>query len=150
MAMQTTTKPTQTLATEEGTSTVQKGRGPPDDMPNPSWFGGSGFPYRTPGRGDGGDDGGGGGGRGGGPPRAAGPGRNPDDRNNGTKLSGKEPVAFDGDRSKAEAIYSNGPSIGCSMESKTSCDNPSPRLCSSSPSSKAPTSKNGQACKSGG
>ena len=38
--------------------------------------------------------------RGGGTPRAAG---NPDDRN-GTKLSGKEPAIFDGDRSKAEAF----------------------------------------------
>ena len=37
----------------------------------------------------------------GGPPGAAG---NPDDRNNGTKLSGKEPAIFDGDRSKAEAF----------------------------------------------
>ena len=41
----------------------------------------------------------------------------------------------------------NGPSIGYSMESKTSCGNPSPGLCSSSPSSKDPTSKNGQARK---
>ena len=45
--------------------------------------------------------GGGGGGGGGGLPRAAG---NPDDQNNGTKLSGKEPAIFDGDCSKAEAF----------------------------------------------
>ena len=36
-------------------------------------------------------------------PGAAG-GGNPDDRSNGTKLSGKEPVIFDGDRSKAKAF----------------------------------------------
>ena len=100
MAMQTTTKPTQTLTPEEGLSSVCKGGGPPDDTPNPAWFGGSGFPYRAPGGGGGGD---GGGGEGGGPPRAA-VGGNPDDRSNGTKLSGKEPVIFDGDRSKAEAF----------------------------------------------
>ena len=45
--------------------------------------------------------GGGGGGGGGGPPGAAG---NPDDRNNGTKLSGKEPAIFDRDCSKAESF----------------------------------------------
>ena len=42
-----------------------------------------------------------GGGGGGGPLGAAG---NPDDRNNGTKLSGKEPAIFDGGRSKAESF----------------------------------------------
>ena len=49
--------------------------------------------------GDGG--GGGGGGRGDLPPAAR---RDPEERNNRTKLSGKEPVIFDGDRSKAEAF----------------------------------------------
>ena len=71
-------------------------------MPNPTWFGGSGFPYKTPsGSGGGRGDGGGGGGGGGGVPGA---GRNPGNRSKGTKLSGKEPVTFDGDRSKAEAF----------------------------------------------
>ena len=106
MATQTTTEPAQTLATEEGTSSVRKGRGPPDDAPDPQWFGGSAFPYRGPGRrndrgGKGGGRGGDEGGGGGGPPRAA---RDPDDQNNGTKLSGKEPAIFNRDRSKAEAF----------------------------------------------
>ena len=103
MATQTINQPTQTLAAEEGTSSVQKGGGPPDDEPNPSWFGGSGFPYRAPSGGGGGGDGGGDG-EGGGPPRAAGPRRDPDGQNNGTKLSHKEPAIFDRDRSKAEAF----------------------------------------------
>ena len=98
MATQTTTEPAQTFATEGEPSSVRKGRGPPDDAPDPQWFGGSGFPYRAPDRGP---DGGGGSGGGRGFPRAAG---NPDDRNNGTKLSGKEPAIFDGDRFKAEAF----------------------------------------------
>ena len=55
------------------------------------------------GGGDGGDNGNGRGG-GGGPPGAARIGRDPEDRSNGTKLSGKEPVIFDSDRSKAEAF----------------------------------------------
>ena len=96
MATQTTTEPTHTFAPEEGPSSVRKGGGPLGDAPDPRWFGGSGFPYRAP------RDGGGGGG-GGEPPAAAG-GGNPDDRSNGTKLSGKEPANFDGDRSKAEAF----------------------------------------------
>ena len=101
MATQTTTEPTQVTNTEEGTSSARKGGGPPGDEP---WFSGSGFPYRAPGHGgDGGDDGDGGGG-GGDLPGAARVGRNPEDRSNGTKLSGKEPVIFDGDRSKAEAF----------------------------------------------
>ena len=45
MATQTTTELTQTLATKEGTSLARKGGGPPDDEPNPQWFGGSVFPY---------------------------------------------------------------------------------------------------------
>ena len=40
MATQTTTKPTQTFAPEEGMSSVHKGGGPPDNAPNPAWFGG--------------------------------------------------------------------------------------------------------------
>ena len=98
MATQTTTEPTQSVAPEEGPSSVRKGGGPPEDAPDPAWFGGSGFPYCAPGGGSGG-----GGGGGGGPPRAAG-GGGPIDRNNSTKLSGKEPAIFDGDRSKAEAF----------------------------------------------
>ena len=94
MATQTITEPMQTYAPEEGLSSVHKGGGPPDDTPDQAWFGGSGFPYHAPG---------GGGRGGGGPPTAAG-GGNPDERSNGTKLSGKEPVIFDGDRSKAEAF----------------------------------------------
>ena len=111
MAMQTATEPTQNITPEEGSSSVRKGGGPPEDAPDPAWFGGSGFPYHAPGRrggggGDGGGDGGGGDDGGGGgrrSPRAAG-GRGPDDQSNGTKLSGKEPTIFDGDCSKAEAF----------------------------------------------
>ena len=73
--------------------------GPPGDAP---WFSGSGFPYRAPRGGDGDNGDGGGGGGGGGPLPAAGGHR--EEQNNGTKLSGKEPVIFDGDRSKAEAF----------------------------------------------
>ena len=101
MATQTTTEPTQVMSTKEGTSSAQRGGGPPGDAP---WFSGSGFPYRAHGGGgrDDGDsrDNGGGGG----PPGAARVGRNPDNRNNGMKLSGKEPVIFDRDCSKAEAF----------------------------------------------
>ena len=107
MATQTVTEPTQTFAPEEGpSSSVHKGGGPPEDAPDPVWFSGSGFPYRAPRGGDGGGDGvggGGGGGGGGGPPAAAG-GGNPDDQSNGMKLSGKEPLIFDRDHSKAEAF----------------------------------------------
>ena len=46
----------------------------------------------------------GGGGRGGGGGPAAGLERDPNDQNNGTKLSGKEPVIFDRDHAKAEAF----------------------------------------------
>ena len=99
MATQTTTEPTKVITTEEGTSSVRKGGAPPGDAPDPTWFGGSGFPYHAPGGGGGGS--GGGGGRGGGGAR---PGRDPDDRSNGTKLSGKEPAIFDRDCSKAEAF----------------------------------------------
>ena len=104
MATQTITEPTQVMSTEEGSSSARKGGGPPGDEP---WFSGLGFPHRAQGRGNGGGgDGGDGDDRdgGGGPPRAARIGRGPDDRSNGTKLSGKEPVIFDGDRSKAEAF----------------------------------------------
>ena len=101
MATQTTTEPVHVTNVEEGTSSARKGGGPPGEAP---WFSGSGFPYRAPRGGDGDDgDGGGGGGGGGGdlPPADR---RDPEERNNGTKLSGKEPVIFDGDRSKAEAF----------------------------------------------
>ena len=101
MATQTTTEPVQVTDVEEGTSSARKGGGPPDAP----WFSGSGFPYqahRGGGGGDDGDGGDGGDGGGGGPPPAD--RRNPEERNNGTKLSGKEPVIFDGDRSKAEAF----------------------------------------------
>ena len=97
MATQTTTKPTQTFATEGKTSSAQKGGGPPRDEPDPRWFSGSGYPFNRPG-GIGGEGGGGGG------PPAAGPERNTDDRNGGTKQSGKELVIFDGDCTKAEAF----------------------------------------------
>ena len=96
MATQTTTEPTR-VNVQEGTSSLRKGGAPPDDTPDPSWFGGSGFPYRRP------EDGNRGGG-GGGPPGAAGPREDLSDRGNGTKLSGKEPAIFDGDHSKAEAF----------------------------------------------
>ena len=111
MATQTVTEPTRVHAPEEDpSSSIRKGGGPPEDNPDPRWFAGSGFPYRAPGR-DGGDGGGGGGGgrggggrgRGGGGPPADRRG-NPDDRSNGTKLSGKELAIFDGDCSKAEAF----------------------------------------------
>ena len=103
MATQTTTEPTQVFPPKENpSSSVRKGGGPPGEDLDPAWFGGSGFPYR--GRGGGGGGGGEGGGGGGGGPPAAARGGNPDDRNNGTKLSGKEPAIFDGDRSKAEAF----------------------------------------------
>ena len=99
MATQTTTEPVQTFATEGEASSARRGRGPPDDAPDPQWFTGSGFPYQAP-RGTGGGGSGGDGG-GGGPPGVAG---NPINRNNGTKLSGKEPAIFKGDCSKAEAF----------------------------------------------
>ena len=101
MATQTTMEPTHTLDVEEGTSSAQKGGGPPGDAP---WFSGSGSPYRAPGGGGGDDEdgGGGGGGGGGGPPPAA--RREQEEQNNGMKLSGKEPVIFNDDRSKAEAF----------------------------------------------
>ena len=101
MATQTTMEPVHITDVEEGTSSARKGGGPPADAP---WFSGAGFPYQAPRGGDGDDgDGGGGGGGGGGhlPPAAR---RDPEEQNNGTKLSGKEPVIFDGDRSKAEAF----------------------------------------------
>ena len=101
MATQTTTEPTQIFVPEENpSSSARKGGGPPGDDPDPRWFGGSGFPYHAP-RGGGGDGDGGGGGEG--PPAAVGRG-NPNDRSNGTKLSGKELAIFNGDRSKAEAF----------------------------------------------
>ena len=103
MATQTTTEPTQTFNPEEGPSSVRKGGGPPGDDLDPAWFGGSAYPHRAPRGGGGGGDGGGDGGGGGAPPAAAGRG-NTDDRGNGTKLSGKEPAIFNGDRSKAEAF----------------------------------------------
>ena len=78
MATQTTTEPTQVYAPEGDPScSIHKGGGPPGDEPDPRWFAGSGFPYRTPGGGAVG-----GGGRGGGPP--ADRRGNPDDRSNGT------------------------------------------------------------------
>ena len=102
MATQTMTEPTQTFTTEGETSSARKGGGPPRD--EPKWLSGSGYPFRMPGggggRGRGGDKGGGGGG---GPP-AAGLGRNPDNRNGRKELSGKEPVIFDGDRTKAKVF----------------------------------------------
>ena len=106
MATQTITEPIRVEAQEAGTSSLQKGGAPPDDTPDPSWFSGSGFPYRRPENQGGGDGrgGGGGGGGGGDPLGAARPRGDPDDRGNGTKLSGKEPAIFDGDRSKAEAF----------------------------------------------
>ena len=91
MTTQTTTEPMQTLSTEEGPSTVCKGEGPPGDEPDPRWFGGTGHPFNMPrGRGRGGGGGGGG---------------DPNDRGPGPKLSGKDPVVFDGDRTKAEAFF---------------------------------------------
>ena len=94
MTTQTTIEPMQTVPPEEGTSTIQQGGGPPEDPPDPRWFGGLGFPYNLP---SGSGRGGGGGGGGGDP-------GDQNDRGSGPKLSGKEPVIFDGDRSKAEAF----------------------------------------------
>ena len=103
MTTQVTTKPTQTFATEEGPSTVCRGGGgPPGDEPDPRWFGGTGHPFNMPGGGGGGGDEGGGGGGGGG---HGGGGGDPNDRGPGAKLSGKDPVIFDGDRAKAEAFF---------------------------------------------
>ena len=48
--------------------------------------------------------GGGGGGIGGGSGGGNGGGGNPDEQNHGPKLSGKEPIIFNGDHSKAEAF----------------------------------------------
>ena len=98
MTTQTTIEPMQTVPPEEDTSTIQRGGGPLEDPPDPRWFGGSGFPYNLPrgrssGGGCGGVDGGGGGGAG-----------DHNDRGSGPKLSGKEPIIFDGDCSKAEAF----------------------------------------------
>ena len=69
MATQTTTESIKVDTQEEGASSLRKGGAPPDDVPNPSWFGGSEFPYRRP------EDGRGGGGLQG----AAGPRGDPDD-----------------------------------------------------------------------
>ena len=77
------TEPTPAISTEGEASSTQRGRGPPGDEPNPCWFGGMGHPFNMP--------------RGGG-------GGNPNDQGLGTKLSGKEPVIFDGDCSKAKAF----------------------------------------------
>ena len=96
MTTQTTVEPMQTVPPEEDTSTIQRGGGPPEVPPDPRWFGGSGFPFNLPSGSGGGGEGDGGGG-----------GGNPEDQNDrgsGQKLSGKEPVIFDGDRSKAEAF----------------------------------------------
>ena len=103
MSTQTMTKPTQTVAAEGEVSSARRCGGPPEGAPDPHWFGGTGHPFNMPGGGSGGGGGGGGsdsrGGGGGG-----GGGGNPDDQNHGPKLSGKEPVIFDGDQSKAEAF----------------------------------------------
>ena len=116
MSTQTIVEPMQTVPPEE-TSTIQRGGGPPEDPPDPRWFGGSGFPFNLPsgsgrggggggdGGGGGGDGGGGGGGGdGGGCGGGGGDTGDQNDRGSGPKLSGKEPVIFDGDRSKAEAF----------------------------------------------
>ena len=100
MMMQTTTEPMQTLATEEGPSSVRRGGGPLGEEPDPTWFGGTGHPFNMPG-GGGGGGGSSGGGRGGG---GGGGGRDPNDRGSVPKLSGKEPVIFNGDHAKAEAF----------------------------------------------
>ena len=63
-----------------------------------------GHPFNRPDGGGGGGGGGGDGGGGGGGLPGGAHGRIPNDRNGGTKLSGKEPVVFDGDRTKAKAF----------------------------------------------
>ena len=145
MATQTTTEPVHTANVEEGTSSARKGGGPPEDAP---WFGGSGFPYRANrgGGGDDGDDGGGGGGGGGGdlPPAAR---RDPEEQNNGTKLSGKEPVIFDGDRSKAEAFLLEWTIYRLLNGEQDIMRQAFSRVMLSLPSSKDLTSKKGQICK---
>ena len=83
MSTQVVTEPTQTIATEGEASSAWRGGGPPGDAPDPRWFEGTGHPFNMPGGGGGG---------------------NPGDWNHGPKLSGKEPVIFDGDWSKAEAF----------------------------------------------
>ena len=99
MTTQTTTEPMQTLTTKEGPSTVRRGGGPPGDESDPRWFRGMGHPFNMPGGdSDGGGRGGGGGGSG------IGGGGDPNDRGPGAKLSGKEPVIFDGDCAKAEVF----------------------------------------------
>ena len=95
MTTQTTIKPMQTVPPKEETSTIQRGGGPPGDPPDPRWFGGSRHPFNLPRESGGGGGGGGGGGNGGG---------DHNDQGSGPKLSGKEPVIFDGDHSKAKAF----------------------------------------------
>ena len=99
MTTQTTTDPMQTLATEEGPSTIHRGGGPAGEEPDPNWFGGTGCPFNMPGGGGGGGGGGGNGGNGGGGGGDSGRGRggDPNNRGPGAKLSGKEPITFDGD-----------------------------------------------------
>ena len=100
MTTQTTTEPMQTITTKGGPSTVQRGGGPPEEEPDPRWFRGTGHPFNMCGGGGGGGGGRGGGGRGGG-----GGGGDPNDRGPGAKLSGKDPVIFNGDCAKAEGFF---------------------------------------------
>ena len=85
----------QTVPPKEETSTIQRGGGLPGGPPDPRWFGGMGHPINLPGGSGGGGGGGGGGGDGGG---------DYNDQGSGPKLSGKEPVIFDGDHAKAKAF----------------------------------------------
>ena len=97
MTTQTITEPIQAIASEGERTFAWRGGGPPEENPNPRWFGGSGNPLNFPRGGDGGSGGGSGGG--GGDSRG-----DPNNQGLGNKLSGKEPAIFDGDCSKAEAF----------------------------------------------
>ena len=96
MTTQTVTEPTQAIAAEGEHTFAWRGGGPPEEDPNPRWFGWSGNPFNLPER-SGEGSGGGGGGSGIG-------GEDLNDQNLRNKLSGKEPVVFDRDCSKAEAF----------------------------------------------
>ena len=104
MTTQTVTEPIQTTPQRES-SAIQRGGGPPDNLPNPRWFRGTGLPFKLPMGGGGGGGSGGGGGGGGGGSGGGGGGGDPNDLGHRPKLSGKEPTIFDGDCAKAESFF---------------------------------------------
>ena len=102
MTTQVTTKPVQAITAEGERAFTCRGGGPlGEDSENHGWFGGPENPFNAPGRGSGRGGSGGGGGEGNGGGRGGG---NPDDQNHAPKLSGKEPIIFDGDHSKSRSI----------------------------------------------